>query len=163
MTQSGSKASAFAAIKYLLLAVFIGLLVRQYSGGKVSQTSFSDMQQAVLAVTDVEPMSLGDNQMIRRLYQLDPEQYEGVLLYYPTSNMGVEELFLVKLSDVSQAQTVEDAISRRVASQISSFEGYGPSQVEMLKQSITDVSGNYVLLIVAENPETVRQAFENAL
>ena len=162
MTQSGTKAPIYAAIKYLLLAVFIGLLVRQLSGGRISQTSFSDMKQSLISAADLEPMSLADNQMVRRLYQIDPDAYEGLLLYYPTSSMGVEELLLVKLADVNQSETVVKAIENRVSSQINSFEGYGPAQVEMLNQSITVAKGNYVMLVVAENPDAVKQAFDNA-
>ena len=43
-----------------------------------------------------------DERMLRRLYGLNPSDYAEVVLYYPATNMGVEELLLVKLKDTAR-------------------------------------------------------------
>ncbi len=144
----------------ILVAAFLFLISAQ---GRESQTAFDVMAETVSEAADLSDMQEADNQMIRRLYGLDPGDYEGMLLYYPTTNMGAEEILLVKLSDTSQQEAVESAIASRVASQMSSFDGYGVDQYEMLENSVTEVQGNYVLLVVAADPTPVRQAFLSAL
>ena len=152
-----------AALKYLLVAALAVLLLSQIRGNRTSSTPFEEMQSAVLAAADLTPMQEGENQMLRRIYQMDPESYEGVLLYYPASSMAVEEILLVKMSSTAQQDAVRQMMEDRVQSQIDVFAGYGPEQVAMLERAIIEVRGNYALLVVAEDPDAVRQAFVAAL
>lgn len=163
MTIEKAKIPLLEAAKWLTVLLVILFLALQLSSGRESNTDFQDMVSAVTAAADLTPMQEGDNQMIRRLYGIDPANYEGACLYYPTTNMGAEEILLIKLSAKDQADAVSDAIQNRVATQMASFDGYGFAQYEMLEKSITEVQGNYVLLVVAEDPGAVRQAFMNAL
>lgn len=147
-------------LSVLAVLVFLYLISAQ---GRESRTEFSVMAEAVTGAGDVSAMQQADDQMVKRLYGLDPADYEGVLLYCPTTNMGAEELLLVKLADKSQQETVNAAIDARVAAQMSSFDGYGVDQYDMLERSVTELRGNYILLIVAPDPAPVRQAFLDAL
>ncbi len=149
--------------KWLALVFVLLFLYLISAQGRESQTEFSVMTEAVTSAADLSSMQQADDQMIKRLYGLDPDEYEGVLLYYPTTNMGAEELLLVKLSDTTQQETVRAAMDNRIASQKASFDGYGVDQYEMLEQSVIEVRGNYMLLIVASDTAPVRQAFLNAL
>lgn len=163
MREKSQSAFMPALFKYLVLAVFVALLISRAAGFRASATPFDEMAGAVLQAADLAPMQEGDNQMIRRLYKLDPEEYDGVLLYHPTDVMGAEELFLVRLADASQAEAVQAAVESRLASQLNTFEGYGPDQVAMLERAVVEVRGNYVLFVSAEDPDAVRRAFEGAL
>jgi hypothetical protein len=149
--------------KWLSVLVLLAFLVISLSANHISQAAFSSVQEAVISQADVSNMQQADSQMIRRLYGLDPTDYEDVLLYCPTTNMGAEELLLVKLKDTSQQDTVTAAIEKRVATQMDSFDGYGVDQYDMLEKSVTEVQGNYILLVVAADPAPVRQAFLDAL
>lgn len=163
MRESHVNVTLLAALKYLLLIAFAALLLFQSQGVRASEAPFEDVQNAVLSAADLSPMTEGGNQMIRRIYGLDPDGFEGILLYYPTSSMSVEEILLVKLSDVSQGDAVRQVLEDRIQSQIDVFAGYGPEQVAMLEKAIVEVRGNYALLVVAEDPDTVRHAFLGAL
>lgn len=149
-------------LKWLSVVLVVLFLSAMLAQGKESQTEFSVMSEAVTAAADLTPMQQADNQMIKRLYGLDPADYDGLLLYYPTTNMGAEELLLVKLKDTAQQETVAAAIAARLATQKSSFDGYGVDQYAMLEKSVTELQGNYVLLIVAADTAPVRQAFLGA-
>jgi hypothetical protein len=149
--------------KWLSVLVLLAFLVISLSANHVSQAAFSSVQEAVISQADASNMQQADSQMIRRLYGLDPTDYEDILLYCPTTNMGAEELLLVKLKDTSQQDTVTAAIEKRVATQMDSFDGYGVDQYDMLEKSVTEVQGNYILLVVATDPTPVRQAFLDAL
>lgn len=149
-------------LKWLSVVLVLLFLCTKLAHGKESQTEFSVMSEAVTAAVDLTPMQQADNQMIKRLYGLDPADYDGVLLYYPTTNMGAEELLLVKLRDTAQQETVAAAIEARIGTQKSSFDGYGVEQYAMLEKSVTELQGNYALLIVAADTAPVRQAFLSA-
>lgn len=163
MTWTKVRIPILEVAKWLALVLVLLFLYVISAQGRESQTEFSVMTEAVTSVADLSSMQQADDQMIKRLYGLDPDEYEGVLLYYPTTNMGAEELLLVKLSDTTQQETVRTAMDNRIASQKASFDGYGVDQYEMLEQSVIEVRGNYMLLIVASDTAPVRQAFLNAL
>ena len=118
------------------------------------------MKNSIISVAKLEPMQEADNQMIKRLYGIDPSQYDGVMLYYPDTNMGAEEILLVKLKDVSQQEEVSKALDARVTTQKKSFEGYGADQTAMLEKAKTIVKGNYILYVSADDPEKVTDAFD---
>lgn len=162
MTWTKVKLPLLEALKWLSVVLVVLFLSTMLAKGKESQTEFSVMSEAVTASADLTSMQQADNQMIKRLYGLDPADYDGVLLYYPTTNMGAEELLLVKLKDTAQQETVSAAIEARLRTQKSSFDGYGVEQYAMLEKSVTELQGNYALLIVAADTEPVRQAFLGA-
>jgi hypothetical protein len=152
-------------LTYIKAALVIGLLVFIIMDLREEPTStakIEDVAQAVLKASglDVEEAS---NRSIKRFYGLDPQDYEGIVLYAPQDNMDVNEILIVKLSDVSQAQTVEDAIEDRLATQEKSFEGYGATQTKLLKDHVLKVRGNYILYAVGENAQSIQKAFLNSL
>ena len=105
------KPIVLSAVKWLILILILGFILWQVlSRGIQSRADFSAVAESVTSAADLSPMVEGDNQMVRRLYGLNPADYEGVLLYYPSSNMGAEEILVVKLSDLSQQETVKAAM-----------------------------------------------------
>ena len=150
--------AALAAV--LATVVFLYTQVMQ---DRVSSASFDDVSRAVLDQLDLEEMQPADAQMIRRLYGFAPSEMDGCTLYYPSTNMGARELLLVKLSDLSQQKAVTAAITARRQTQMNSFEGYGIEQYDLLEHSVLEVQGNYILFVVHEKADAVRQAFLKAL
>ena len=150
-------------LKWLFVAALCVFLYFMLSANRESRAAFSDVQEAVISAADLTPMARGDNQTLKRLYGLSASDYENVLLYYPTTNMGAEELLLIQLKDLSQQQAVKDAIESRLDTQKKSFDGYGVDQYAMLEKAVVEVQGNYILLVVANDPSPVRKAFLGAL
>lgn len=138
-------------------------LVRLLSSGKVSNTSIESMSEQVIAQADLSHVQLADNQMIKRLYGIDPSDYDGITLYYPVSNMDADEIFLIRLADLSQQDTVKQAIDDRLETQLASFDGYGVDQYEKLEKSVVLVQGNYILWVSATDTEPVIRAFKEGL
>ena len=155
------------ALKYVIItfAAFAGLvtyMVLSLAGGRTSGTSFETMSEAVVGACDLSRMQQADNQMIKRLYGLDPADFDDILLYYPQTNMGAEELFLVRMRDSGQKKMVSDAVTERLTTQKNSFEGYGVEQSAMLEKAVMDIRENYGLLIVGDDPGAVYKAFSEA-
>ncbi len=162
MKQKTIAALALNAAAAVLLVIFVAVLARP-RGKAISSASFETVSGAVLSQVDTGTMQEGDNQMLRRLYRLSPEDFDGFLLYYPTSNMGAEELLLLKLKDLDQQESVTQACEARRATQMASFDGYAMEQYAMEENAILDVQGNYVLFISASDPAGVDRAFREAL
>lgn len=147
-------------------AVLIGIvsLFVLFGGNSISGADPREVADAVVGVIDMENMLEADNQMVKRFYGLDPSDYEGCILYYPNTNMMAEEVLIVKLKDLSQQQTVRDAIEARLQTQKNTFEGYGVEQFDMLtNHCYVELRGNFVLFVVNPNADAARKAFLGAL
>ncbi len=158
-----TKIALLEAGKWICVLLVAAFLVSKCWSGKESTTEFEVVKEAVVAQADVNLMQEADNQMVKRLYGLDPASFEGVLLYTPTTNMGSEELLVIKLANLSQQETVVSAIETRIATQMDSFEGYAQTQYEMLENAVIEVQGNYILFVSAADPSPLRQAFLDTL
>lgn len=156
-------APVFTALKIIALVLMVIFIISEYSFDRESKAAFEDVSKAVSERFSQKNVITGDNQMIKRLYGIDPNEYSDVLLYYPSTNMGSEELLLVKLNDLSQQETVKKAMEERVDSQKNVFEGYAPDQVAMLEKAKVDVEGNYILMVSAENPDEIVSDFLKAI
>lgn len=143
----------------VFIAVYIGVTVK---GATPSQTSFETMCK-VIAKYQNKNTQLGNNQAVKRLYKLNPADYEGVLLYQPNSTMNAEEILVVKLKDKSQANDVKNAIEERKKTQLNTFKGYGAAQTDLLNKSIIDVQPNYILYVVDGKASVIDDAFRKAL
>ena len=148
--------------KWALIVLLAVVLVVQAAGNRSSSTDFEEMAGAVRQSTDVSLMTEGDNQMLKRLYGIDGAEYDGVMLYYPSSSMGAEEILLIHMKDPAQKEAVRTAMETRRAAQLSNFDGYGVEQTAMLENSIIDVKNNYALFVSAQDPAPVQEAFRKA-
>ena len=146
----------------MVAALLIFMIVLQV-GNRSSNASLESVSQEVLGAADQEGMQERNNRMFQKFYGLDAQDYEGVTLYSPVSNMDAQELLIVKLKDSSQAEAVTEAINSRLETQMNSFEGYGIEQYAMLEDHILDVQGNFILYVVNPNAQAADDAFRNSL
>lgn len=154
----------FGAVRWLTLALAVTALVFAASRNRISSSDFDSVCSAVVEQADFSRMQRGGDNVIKRLYSLDSSDFDGVMLYWPVSNMDAEEILIVKLKDVSQQQAVKQAIENRLQTQIKSFDGYGIEQYDLLTaHSLIDIQGNYVLFAVSPDCERIENAFREAL
>ncbi len=149
--------------RWIIVALLAVLVLRGLLGNRISNAEFDSVQTAVFENVTFDNMQEADNQMIRRLYGLNPAECEGIVLYYPLTNMGAEEILLVKLSDPGQQSVVEQAMEARLSVQLKNFDGYGTYQTAMLESSRIIVQGNYALFVSADNADEIAEAFAQAL
>ncbi len=158
------KEKLYEIVRWAAVAAAVVLLILLAGGERESDAALDDVTAAVVAQLDTSNVQPADNQMIKRLYGLQPSDYEGVCLYYPSSNMDAEELLIVKLQDAAQQQSVLDAVERRLQTQKNSFDGYGIEQFDLLENhSVVQAQGNYILFVVSARSEAAKQAFLDAL
>lgn len=158
------KQTFFEFARWLAVVLALVYLFSMFGGNTASSAKAEDVTAAVTDVLDMCNMVQAENQMIKRLYGIDPASYESCILYYPTTNMGAEELLIVKLSDMSQQDSVRAAAEKRLATQKTTFEGYGVEQFDLLtNHSILEVRGNYILFVVHNSCDDALKAFLKAL
>ena len=135
-----------------------------FGSNKISDADPAEVEAAVTAQLDMTSMLKADNQMVKRLYGLDPASFESCILYYPNTNMMAEEVLILKLKDTSQQEAVRTAIEARVETQKTTFDGYGVEQYALLTENcIIDIRGNFVLFVVNADCAKARDAFADAL
>ena len=147
----------------VVLAAVISL-VSMFGGDPISDADPAAVKEAVVEQMDMSQVLEADNQMIKRLYGLDPGAFASCVLYYPSTNMVAEELLIVKLTDLSQQDAVRAAVEARLNTQKTTFDGYGVEQYDMLtNHAVVEVRGNWVLFAVNANSAQALQAFLAAL
>ncbi len=158
------KLSFYEIARWTVVLVALVYLFSMFGGNTVSSAKAEDVAAAVTETMDMSKMLEADNQMVKRLYGLDPASFESCILYYPNTNMMAEELLIVKLSDMSQQESVRAAVEARLATQKNTFEGYGVEQFDLLTNySVIEVKGNYVLFVVGKTCADAHKAFLGAL
>ena len=150
-------------IRYGMLMLLVVFIVALLGADKTSETKIETVEKAVEKEVPLTGMHSVQSQMVKRLYGLNVNDYEGVVLYISDSNMGAEELLIVKLADTSQAEAVERAVQTRIENQENSFEGYGVEQYQLLQEHVLDVEGNYVFFMVHKEAQKAQKAFLNNL
>lgn len=144
----------------LALLVYIVLLVSMQGG---TSTSISTMGKNIQKVIDMDGMKNSTTQDLKKFYGLNADDYKGVLLSIPDDVMGVDEMLLVRLNDVSQAGIVEKAAQERIETQKESFEGYGAEQMKLINAAVLESRGDYVLLVISKDADAVQRAFRKSL
>lgn len=159
-----NKLNLFEILRWVIVACAVIFIISISSKNRISDADPASVVDAVVAELDMSEMQEANNRMIKRLYSLDPSSFEYCTLYYPTTNMGAEELLIVKLADLSQQDAVCTAVDKRLETQKTSFDGYGVNQFDLLtNHSILEVRGNYILFVVHPASASAAKAFVDAL
>lgn len=159
-----AKSWIFEGIRWIVVVAAVVYLLVMFGGSGISSASFAEVSAAVMETVDTTNMQQAENRMVKRLYGLEPGSFEGCLLYYPTTNMGAEEVLIVKLSDPAQGELVADAVQQRLQTQRNTFEGYGVEQFDLLTNHyVLQVQGNFALFAVGTFSGDALAAFRDAL
>ena len=159
-----AKSWIFEGIRWIAVVAAVVYLLVMFGGSGISSASFAEVSAAVMETVDTTNMQQAENRMVKRLYGLEPGSFEGCLLYYPTTNMGAEEVLIVKLSDPAEGELVADAVQQRLQTQRNTFEGYGVEQFDLLTNHyVLQVQGNFALFAVGTFSGDALAAFRDAL
>lgn len=149
--------------KIVFVVVLVGFLAMVYANGNAKDLPMEDIENQLKEKTNIEKMAKCDNRNLMQFFGLDYEQYESHIFYKGKEALSVEEILIVKAHSEDDLASVKDAVDTRIASQIKTFEGYGPEQVAMLKNAIVTTKGNYLFYCVSKNPEKYEEVFKDAI
>lgn len=143
----------------LTVAFLFGVMRRP----PLSGTSAAEMAAALLEVTDVSALHECKNAEFKREFQLNPNDYDGVVYYSSDSIMEVRELLVVRLVSDGQAEPLMECIRSRAEEKIALFDGYAPEQEALLDAYVLENNRGLVVFAVCDEPETVLQTFKDNL
>lgn len=142
------------------LVVYLGSLCMQGYARDVSVKGIQKDLENEKLLDGVEEMKDKD---LRRYYGIEGKDCEGYFYYKAESPMAVDELLVLKAKNAQDASRFEEAVSRRLASQIESFEGYGVTQTAQLKKAYAQSEGIYVIYMAGDRADDWKSAFEKAI
>ncbi len=159
------KAFFYEIGRWAAVAAVIFIIATAAGGSSaVSSANPQDVLEAVCQSADMTNMQPAPNQTVKRFYGIDPSEYEFCALYYPKTNMDVDELLLVRLTDSSQEQSLREAVQSRLDAQKNVFESYGVGQMELLtNHSAYRSDSGFAFFIINQNADKAQAAFTDAV
>lgn len=151
-------------MKIVLVAVLFLFLFFVYRGNSAKDVPVKDIESALVKQTNIEKIMepCGDRDLLQFM-GLDYRDYDSYVYYKTSEALGVDELLIVEVKNRSDLTGVEDAVDKRVSSQITKFDSYGPSQVRELNNAIIEKKGKYLFYCTAKSPEKYEEVFRNAI
>lgn len=146
----------------MVIALAVVIIV-SLSGSNGSTKTVEEVAGQVTGLFENDRSEKSPERMFRKHYGLNAQDYDGVELYSPISNMDAEELLIVKLRDPEQMQELRDAAEVRLQSQTNIYEGYAPAQYELCCNAVFCEEGNFFLFVIHENADQIEAAFKGAL
>ena len=98
-----------------------------------------------------------DSSTIYNNYNINTNSLEGYISYGPITYMNVQELTVFKEEDKDKRIEIKNKINEYINKKILTFGGYGEAQVELLKNSVVEIKGDYVFCIILDNSDEVWQ------
>lgn len=102
-------------------------------------------------VTEIDSSTIYNN------YNINTNNLEGYISYGPITYMNVQELTVFKEEDKDKRIEIKNKINEYINKKILTFQGYGEAQVELLKNSVVEIKGDYVFCIILDNSDEVWQ------
>ena len=102
-------------------------------------------------VTEIDSSTIYNN------YNINTNSLEGYISYGPITYMNVQELTVFKEDDKDKRIEIKNKINEYINKKILTFGGYGESQVELLKNSVVEIKGDYVFCIILDDSDEVWQ------
>lgn len=111
---------------------------------------------------DDELIVLSEN-VLDKYYDLPANGIEEYIIYVSGSAATTNELAVFKCSDSSALKDVKAAVESRLSEQNELYASYRPDEVYRLENALIKTEGNYLLLCVSNDNETVEKLFDEAV
>ena len=150
-------------IKIAFIAVLIAFLAIVYVMNDADNVPMDKINDKLIEETDIEELKECNTRELLEFMGLDYSNYSEVLYYKSKVALDVTELMIIKAKDKNDLNGVEDAVEKRISSQINTYQDYGPEQVNQLKNAVVTKRGRYLFYCVAADPEKYEEVFKNAV
>lgn len=95
-----------------------------------------------------------DSEMTMQDYNFSTDEIEQ-LVSYQGSGATSEEIVILQVKEKSNINSVKEKINTRLSERREAFESYLPTEVGKIDNSILRVEGNYIILCVTNDANTV--------
>lgn len=144
------------SLMVLFLSAYLILLYTSDNAKNVPMEQIASVMEADTSVTLLQKRGRND---LKRYYQVDERDVDGYFFYKAASPMSVDEIFVVKAVNRTQAAALLENAESHLSSQKQIFEGYGTDQMALLNNAVVEKKGNYVYYICGADASALRQSF----
>lgn len=95
-----------------------------------------------------------DSEMTMQDYNFSTDEVEQ-LVSYQGSGATSEEIVILQVKGKNNINSVKEKMNTRLSERKEAFESYLPEEVEKIDNSILRVEGNYIILCIANDANTV--------
>ena len=117
--------------------------------------------EKIIKMTDESKYQKGDDKSLKKYFGLNPDDYEEVCIYVPSSSMEASELLIIKVKDQTHVDTIEAAIDSRIQKQSDNFRDYAPEQYGIVQNYEISIKGNYVFFAISEDAHDMKKEFKD--
>ena len=157
------RAKILRFISLLMTVALVAVIFVYLIQSEGSSKPIDEVAAQVTGLFENEKSEKSPERMLKKHYGLNAQDYEGVVLYSPISNMDAEEMLIVKLASEDQMNELTEAVQERLDSKTNIYEGYAPEQYDLCTHAVIDPEGNYFLFVVHEDADNIQEAFRKAL
>ena len=151
-------------IKEILCVVLLVLFIVFISSeSKISTKSADEVFEGVKSSMDLSALSKQKSKKFEEELSLSADKYEDIIYYASASVMEVRELLIVKLRSTEDKDVLMSALEKRTEEKIKLFEGYAPTEAQMLKNHILTEKNGFVFFAVCDDTARASEAFKSAV
>lgn len=141
----------------IFIIIFISILLVIPFLIKDKKVDIDEIKKVLEGYAEEDIVTEIDSSTIYNNYNINTNSLEGYISYGPISYMNVQELTVFKEEDKDKRIEIKNKINEYINKKILTFQGYGEAQVELLKNSVVEIKGDYVFCIILDNSEEVWQ------
>ena len=135
-----------------------------YADGNAKDVPMEDIENKLIEETDLGKMAKCGNRNLMQFLNLDYQQYDEYLYYKGKEALSVDEVLIVKAKNRGRSLCGKRTLwKNRIDSQITTYEGYGPSQVALLKNAVVTTKGKYLFYCTGKSAEKKEEVFDSVI
>ena len=139
-----------------IIAIVLGIVFIQ-KNKKDIQINIQDLASRIVGSASFEDqLAQADSEMVMNDYTFTSDEIND-LVSYQGSGATSEELVILQVKDKSKINSVKEKINTRLSERREAFESYLPKEVGKIDNNILRVEGNYIILCIANDTNTVNK------
>lgn len=100
---------------------------------------------------------------VKKDFGININNYDGFIYYGHETVMQCEKVFILKLKNNSQADSIITTIKNQTKTNKELFQSYAPEQFELLNNSILEHKGNYIIYIVSPAATSIERSISDII
>lgn len=139
-----------------IIAIVLGIVFIQ-KNKKDIQINIQDLASRIVGSASFEDqLAQADSEMVMNDYNFSSDEIND-LVSYQGSGATSEELVILQVKDKSKINSVKEKINTRLSERREAFGSYLPKEVGKIDNNILRVEGNYIILCIANDTNTVNK------
>lgn len=139
-----------------IISIVLGIVFIQ-KNKKDIQINIQDLANRIVGSASFEDqLAQADSEMVMNDYTFTSDEIND-LVSYQGSGATSEELVILQVKDKSKINSVKEKINTRLSERREAFGSYLPKEVGKIDNNILRVEGNYIILCIANDTNTVNK------